>query len=122
MKKLRYSTDDYFIKITRYEADETIDEEVEVNIFIRFFERKATAFGVIDCIDNNTDNALRFVAETLQYNKNMPWHYAMELLDFYARHYDIMEAYCNDRGVNFYNIETDVNTFYNLYLWRKLYA
>lgn len=122
MKKLRYTTEEYFIKITRYEADETANKKAEVNIFIRFFERRTTTYGIIDCIDNNTDNALHFVAETLLYNENIPYHLAMELLDFYAKYYGIMEVYCNDRGINFYNIKTDVNTFYNLYLWRKYNA
>lgn len=122
MKKLRYSTDNYFIKITRYEADETINEETEANIYIRFFTPQTVAFGVVDCIDNNNDTALSLVADVIKYTKNAPFYLAMELLIFYASNFDILDVSVGNDYISFYNINTDITKVYNLRLWRMYNA
>lgn len=122
MKKLKYITDNYFIKITRYEADETINEETEANIYIRFFTPQTVAFGVVDCIDNNNDTALSLVADVIKYTKNAPFYLAMELLIFYASNFDILDVSVGNDYISFYNINTDITKVYNLRLWRMYNA
>lgn len=118
MKKLRYSTDTFFINVTKYNKEETITEEVEVNIYIRFFTPQTVAFGVVDCIDNNTDEALRLVADVIKYTKNISFPLVAELLIFYASNFDILNVSVGDDYISFYNIETKITKVYNLRVWR----
>lgn len=118
MKKLRYSTDTFFISVTKYNKEETINEEVEVNVYIRFFTPQTVAFGVTDCIDNNADEALRLVADVIKYTKNISFSLVLELLIFYASKFDILDVSVGDDYISFYNIETKITKVYNLRVWR----
>lgn len=118
MKKLRYSTDTFFISVTKYNKEETITEEAKVNIYIKFFERKQVAFGEIDCIDNNTNNVLRLVADVIKYTKNIPFPLVLELLIFYASKFDILDVSVGTDYISFYNIENGITKVYNLRVWR----
>lgn len=118
MKKLRYSTDTFFISVTKYNKEETINEEVEVNVYIRFFTPQTVAFGVADCIDNNTDEVLRLIADVIKYTKNISFPLVMELLIFYASKFDILDVSVGTDYISFYNIKTGITKVYNLRVWR----
>lgn len=115
MKKLKYSTDTFFISVSKYNKEETITEEIEVNVYIRFFERKQLAFGEVDCISNSTDTILDFIADAIKFT-SVSTEFILDILIFYADNFDTVEAYCGDGCISFYDPSTDITTTYQLFL------